>query len=155
MQAFDESPGSFLICVHLCASVVPSLLRVSVLKRHFQDAECNRKLHTIHQSLYSRTTGGFAISVDFQVDLMTDSELIEAVNSVFMESFEIPAEKIKPEAQIFVDLGLDSLDVVDLVAAIQKKFSVQVRDDERVRSIRTLGDLYNYLILIRAEQNKG
>ena len=86
---------------------------------------------------------------------MTDSELIEAVNSVFMESFEIPAEKIKPEAQIFVDLGLDSLDVVDLVAAIQKKFSVQVRDDERVRSIRTLADLYNYLILIRAEQNKG
>lgn len=86
---------------------------------------------------------------------MTDSELIETVNSVFMESFEIPAEKIKPEAQIFTDLGLDSLDVVDLVAAIQKKFSVQVRDDERVRSVRTLGDLYNYLILIRGEQNKG
>jgi acyl carrier protein len=86
---------------------------------------------------------------------MTDSELIAAVNEVFSESFEIPAEKLKPEAQIFVDLGLDSLDVVDLVAAIQKRFNVQVRDDQRVRSIRTLTDLYNYLILIRAEQNKG
>jgi len=86
---------------------------------------------------------------------MTDSELIAAVNEVFLESFEIPPEKIKPDAQIFVDLGLDSLDVVDLVAAIQKRFNVQVRDDERVRSIRTLQDLYNYLILIRAEQNKG
>lgn len=86
---------------------------------------------------------------------MTDSELIEAVNGVFAESFEIPREKLKPEAQIFADLGLDSLDIVDLVAAIQKRFSVQVRDDERVRSIRTLQDLYKYLILIRNEQNKG
>ncbi len=86
---------------------------------------------------------------------MTDPELIEIVNGVFTDSFEIPPENITPDAQIFTDLGLDSLDVVDLVAAIQKKFNVQVRDDERVRSIRTLQDLYNFLIMIRAEQNKG
>ena len=86
---------------------------------------------------------------------MTDSELIEAVNEVFADSFEIPREKITPQAQIFADLGLDSLDVVDLVAAIQKRFNVQVRDDERVRSIRTMQDLYNYLILIRNEQKKA
>jgi acyl carrier protein len=86
---------------------------------------------------------------------MTDAELIQAVNEVFIDSFEIPPENVKPEAQIFGDLGLDSLDVVDLVAAIQKRFSVQVRDDERVRAIRTMQDLYNYLILIRGEQNKA
>ena len=86
---------------------------------------------------------------------MTDSELIQAVNEVFVDSFEIPPEKITPEAQIFGDLGLDSLDVVDLVAAIQKRFAIQVRDDERVRAIRTMQDLYNYLILIRTEQKKA
>ncbi len=86
---------------------------------------------------------------------MTDFELIDAVNEVFADSFEIPREKLTPEAQIFTDLGLDSLDVVDLVAAIQKRFGVQVRDDERVRSIRSMQDLYNYLILIRGEQNKS
>jgi acyl carrier protein len=86
---------------------------------------------------------------------MTDSELITAVNEVFADNFEIPREQITPAAQIFTDLGLDSLDVVDLVAAIQKRFNVQVRDDERVRAIRTMQDLYNYLILIRSEQNKG
>jgi acyl carrier protein len=86
---------------------------------------------------------------------MTDAELIQAVNEVFIDSFEIPPENVKPDAQIFGDLGLDSLDVVDLVAAIQKRFSVQVRDDERVRAIRTMQDLYNYLILIRSEQNKA
>jgi len=86
---------------------------------------------------------------------MTDEELIKAVNEVFIDSFEIPPENVKPDAQIFGDLGLDSLDVVDLVAAIQKRFGVQVRDDERVRSIRTMQDLYNYLTLIRGEQNKA
>jgi acyl carrier protein len=86
---------------------------------------------------------------------MTDAELIEAVNDVFADSFEIPREKIKPEAQIFADLGLDSLDIVDLVAAIQKRFNIQVRDDERVRSIRTMQDLYSYLMIIRTEQKKA
>ena len=86
---------------------------------------------------------------------MTEPDLIQAVNEVFIDSFELPPEKLKPDAQIFVDLGLDSLDVVDLVAALQKRFSVQVRDDERVRSIRTLQDLYSYLAMIQSEQNKG
>ena len=86
---------------------------------------------------------------------MTDSELIAAVNAVFIESFEIAPEQIKPEAHIFADLGFDSLDVVDLVAAIQKKFGVYVRDDERVRSVRTMQDLYNFLIALKAEQKKA
>ncbi|MGD0388013.1 MAG: DUF1493 family protein [Tepidisphaeraceae bacterium] len=86
---------------------------------------------------------------------MIDSDLIQAVNDVFADSFEIPREKLTPEAQIFGDLGLDSLDVVDLVAAIQKKFNVQVRDDERIRSIRSMQDLYTYLTMIRNEQKKA
>lgn len=83
---------------------------------------------------------------------MTDSELVAAVNDMFADSFEIPREKLTPQAQIFGDLGLDSLDLVDLVAATQKKFGIQMRDDERVRAIRTLGDLYNYLIMVREER---
>jgi acyl carrier protein len=86
---------------------------------------------------------------------MTDAELIEAVNQVFVDSFEIPRQQITPQSQIFDDLGLDSLDVVDLVAALQKRFSIQVRDDERVRAIRTMDDLYKYLIIIRNEQTKA
>ncbi|MGD0540070.1 MAG: phosphopantetheine-binding protein [Tepidisphaeraceae bacterium] len=86
---------------------------------------------------------------------MTDSEVIEAVNDVFANSFEIPREQIKPDAQIFADLGLDSLDIVDLVAAIQKRFGIQVRDDERIRSIRSMQDLYTYLIMVKAEQKKA
>jgi acyl carrier protein len=84
---------------------------------------------------------------------MTDQEVIEAVNQVFVESFEISPEKLVPEATIFGDLGIDSLDLVDLVVALQKRFGVQVRNDERVRNVRTLQDLYDYLLVIRREQN--
>jgi len=39
-------------------------------------------------------------------------------------------------------LGLDSLDIVDLIVALQKQFKIQIREDERVRTIRTLEDVY-------------
>ena len=83
---------------------------------------------------------------------MTEQEIISKVNEVFVESFEIKKEALKPEAKIFNDLGLDSLDIVDLVVALQKKFGVTIRDDERVRNIRTLSDIYNF---IRTLKDKG
>ena len=76
---------------------------------------------------------------------MTEQEIVSKVNEVFVESFEIKKEALKPEAKIFNDLGLDSLDIVDLVVALQKKFGVTIRDDERVRNIRTLSDIYNFI----------
>ena len=83
---------------------------------------------------------------------MTREEIMATVNRVFAESFEIEPERLVPEANIFLDLGLDSLDMVDLVVALQKRFAVQVRDDERVRAIRTLGDVYDFIAKIQKEQ---
>ncbi len=83
---------------------------------------------------------------------MNDNEIIRLTNQVFEQEFEVPPDKITPEAHIFTDLGLDSLDVVDLIVALQKKFGVKVRNDERVRSVRTMQDLYDYLIQVREEQ---
>jgi len=86
--------------------------------------------------------------------MMAEKDIVRMVNEVFVESFEIPADKLVPEANIFNDLGLDSLDIVDLVVALQKKFSVTIRDDERVRTIRTLGDLTNFIQLVKNEGKK-
>jgi len=46
---------------------------------------------------------------------MTEQEIIEKTNKVFEESFEIAKERLVPQAHIFTDLGLDSLDIVDLI----------------------------------------
>lgn len=76
-------------------------------------------------------------------------DIIEKTNQVFIEEFEIEPEELAPEKQIFDDLGLDSLDIVDLVVALQAKFKVNIRDDERIRKIRTLEDIYHYIAEVR------
>ncbi|MCP4265604.1 MAG: acyl carrier protein [Candidatus Brocadiaceae bacterium] len=82
---------------------------------------------------------------------MDEEQLKKLVNEVFEESFEINTELLKADAMIFEDIGLDSLDIVDLVVALQKKFKVQIRDDERIRNIRTLGDIYQFVINLKDE----
>ncbi len=82
---------------------------------------------------------------------MDRQEIIDIVNEVFEESFEIEKDELQSEKNIFMDLGLDSLDVVDLVVALQKKFKVKIRDDERIREIRTLEDLYDYVVKLKEE----
>lgn len=78
-------------------------------------------------------------------------QIEKMIYEVFEESFEIEKEQLVPEANIFEDLGLDSLDVVDLVVALQKKFNVEIRTDERIKEIRTLKDLGNFIVELQAE----
>ena len=80
---------------------------------------------------------------------MTDQEIKDKINRVFEESFEIQREKLLPEAHIFTDLGLDSLDIVDLVAELQKSFGVNIRNEQEVREIRTIQDIYNFIVRIK------
>ncbi|NVN91081.1 MAG: acyl carrier protein [Desulfuromonadales bacterium] len=84
---------------------------------------------------------------------MTEQEIIDKTNRVFEESFEIEPERLLPEANIFVDLGLDSLDIVDLVVALQSSFGVKIRNEESIREIRTLQDLYQFIATIKSGKN--
>jgi len=85
---------------------------------------------------------------------MTEQEIIDTINRVFEESFEIEKEKLQPQAHIFNDLGLDSLDIVDLIVALQKSFGVNIRNEESVRNIRTLGDVYQFIFDIKNKETK-
>jgi acyl carrier protein len=82
---------------------------------------------------------------------MVEQEIVALTNQVFEESFEIEGERLQPQMNIFRDLGLDSLDIVDLVVALQNKFGVRIRNDERVRNIRTLGDIYKFILVLKSE----
>jgi len=85
---------------------------------------------------------------------MDKQEIIDKINQVFEESFEIKKEKLLPQANIFEDLGLDSLDVVDLVVALQQKFGIKIRADQRIRNIRTLEDVYQFVLTLKNEKEK-
>lgn len=84
-----------------------------------------------------------------------EPEIVKTVNQVFEEYFEIESERLLPEANVFEDLGLDSLDMIDLVVAIQKEFNVKIRDDERLREIRTLGDICQFIQTLKAERDSS
>ena len=73
------------------------------------------------------------------------------VNEILEEYFEIERERLHPEVNIYEDLELDSLDIVDLIVAMQKKFNVRIRDDERIKSIRTLEDIYRFVLTLQKE----
>ena len=85
---------------------------------------------------------------------MIDQEIINKINKVFERSFEIETERLVPEAHIFTDLGLDSLDIVDLVVALQNAFGVKIRNEEKVRDIRTLQDIYQFISSLKTEEVK-
>jgi len=86
--------------------------------------------------------------------LVDRSVVVEKVNEVFIESFEIDKDALQPDKLIFDDLGLDSLDIIDLVVALQKEFSVNIRNDERLRSIRTLGDVHEFVMALSKEREE-
>lgn len=72
---------------------------------------------------------------------MTIDEVRAQVDEILIEGFEIDPELLAPEAQLGDDLGLDSLDGVDLVVALEKRFSCRIKESE-ARSMRSLQDIY-------------
>ncbi|MYL84796.1 acyl carrier protein [Desulfovibrio aerotolerans] len=77
---------------------------------------------------------------------MTDQEIIERVNAGLEEEFEIPREKLVPDAKIYEELGLDSLDAVDMVVVLEQQFKIKIREDDGIQKIRTLADLYAFIL---------
>ena len=88
---------------------------------------------------------------------MNEDALVETINSVLENDFEIPREKLRPEAALFSDLELDSLDIVDLIVALEKAFGIKIRTDaaQSFRDVRTLGDLHAAVREIRGNFEKG
>ncbi|NLV24083.1 MAG: acyl carrier protein [Deltaproteobacteria bacterium] len=77
---------------------------------------------------------------------MTDQKIIELINSSLIEEFELETEKMTPEATIYEDLGLDSLDIVDMVVVLENAFRFKIREEDGIRDIRTLGDIHRFVI---------
>ena len=79
---------------------------------------------------------------------MADPQQLEKVRQLVRETlvseFELEAEKIVPAARLRDDLGLDSLDGVDLIVALEKALSLQIPETD-ARQMRTVGDIYAFI----------
>ena len=66
------------------------------------------------------------------------------VKAVVVEQLSIDADAVKMESKIIEDLGADSLDVVELVMALEEKFDINVPDED-AEKISTVGDIVAYI----------
>jgi acyl carrier protein len=77
---------------------------------------------------------------------MNEKEIIKLCNQTLANEFELDLSQLVPEARFKEDLGLDSLDAVDMVVALEEAFNYKLRDNEALSRIRTLGDLHGFII---------
>jgi len=73
---------------------------------------------------------------------MNREEIVQRVNQTLHDGFEIPTDQLKPEATLFGDLQLDSLDAIDMLVHLEEKLSIKV-ESELFKEVRTLNDVYN------------
>ncbi len=82
-----------------------------------------------------------------------DQHIVQVVNASLVDEFEMEPEALKPEARLVTDLGMDSLDLMDMVLLLQNAFGVELREEKRIREVRTLADLYTLIGVIKQEMN--
>ena len=81
------------------------------------------------------------------IDLKTFSvtelrgEIASKVNAIFVELFELEMASLRPETKLFDDLGLDSLDAIEMAIRFQREFKIRPPNQELMK-IRTLADVY-------------
>ena len=85
--------------------------------------------------------------------MISDDEVRQRVVDVLAEEFELDPARLTPDATLYDDLGLDSLDAVDMVVVLEKAFGVKLSDEEAVRAVRTMQDLFELIIRIRDEKD--
>lgn len=76
---------------------------------------------------------------------MTREEIVEQVNSLLAEEFEVDKKTFSPEDNVKESLNLDSLSFVDLVALIEQTYKVKIPVTD-LRNIKTFNDLYDYIM---------
>ncbi|WQY70610.1 acyl carrier protein [Helicobacter pylori] len=63
---------------------------------------------------------------------------------VIAEQLNIDASQVTPEAKFVKDLGVDSLDIVELIMALEERFGIEI-SDEQAEKIVNVGDVMRYI----------
>ena len=68
----------------------------------------------------------------------------DKIKKIIEEQLGVEGEKIKEEASFIEDLGADSLDIVELVMAMEEEYDIEIPDED-AEKLKTVGDVVNYL----------
>lgn len=75
---------------------------------------------------------------------MTGDPIFENVKAILIEQLGIDGESISSESSLIDDLNADSLDMVELVMAMEQEFGISIPDEEAER-IKTVGDAIDFI----------
>ncbi len=73
-----------------------------------------------------------------------DTNLFETIQAVIAEQLEIDVSQVTPEAKFVKDLGVDSLDILELIMALEERFGIEI-PDEQAEKIVNVGDVMRYI----------
>ena len=76
--------------------------------------------------------------------MMTRTEIEEKVREFLIDDLEIDEEKIANDAKLKEDMGIDSLDFVDIVVIVEKKFGFKIKPEE-MADVTTLSQFCDYI----------
>ena len=68
----------------------------------------------------------------------------DRVKEIIAKELEVEVKQLTPEAKFIEDLGADSLDIVELVMALEEEFGLDIPDEDADK-LKTVGDALNYL----------
>lgn len=73
-----------------------------------------------------------------------NNDIFEKLKAIAVNQIGIDEDKVKPESDIIKDLGLDSLDIVDMLMYVEEEFGVSI-DDGDVAEMKTVADVVKFI----------
>ena len=75
---------------------------------------------------------------------MADKPIDQRVRDIIVEQLGVKPDQVTPEAKFVEDLGADSLDIVELIMALEEEFGIEV-PDEQAEKLLNVGDVTRYI----------
>ena len=72
------------------------------------------------------------------------NEMFEKVKNILMDEMQVAEDLITPDAELVNDLGVNSLELADLVLKCEEEFSIEIKDEDLPKFI-TVGDVAEYI----------
>lgn len=76
---------------------------------------------------------------------MSNEEIFQTMKDLVAEQFAMEPEEVTMETSFEEDLGADSVDLVDLVMAMEEEFEIGETQEEDLSGLKTVGDAVNYI----------
>lgn len=73
-----------------------------------------------------------------------NNDIFEKLKAIAVNQIGIDEEKVTPESDIIKDLGLDSLDIVDMLMSVEEAFGITI-DDGDVAEMKTVADVVKFI----------